>query len=718
MFLLNSTSKKTARAAGVILMTILLLTSCSEKSRLLFSGVNENEVLAYAMSEMKTFLNEDFLKDAGKEGLQTINIDFFVDNTLPEAAFNVESKRDGTELNVTLIGQSPSDALYAAYTFLEKGGFQFEITGPLVPVKFDWKAVSDYDEKIVPAIKKRGIRQHINFPMDLSAWSLNDAKEYIRNLSRMRFNYMTFHSYPGQWYEVKRKDTTEYAGHFFYGDVFPVPDYKPIKDIAVNKKYYCIPEIEPYFNDIPKRSKLAIEWLENVMKEAKRTGMKVQFSFEPRSMTKDLDKSVETVKAILKEYPMIDALEFITEEAGGWGPRTTRENTRKVISEHFGKEYLNDEVVMKPVKDEQSDLAYIYGQVGHAAELIKYVKKNNIVPGNISLKLGVYVVIPEYAKPAFHLARKMLPDTEISLMPGHHSTNVEKNTSVSVITPDDWAHSVIYSWIEFDGMMFLQQNGISGIRSIVGQAVENTPGNRGNTILYNHWRTAENKVTARYAALSGLYGAVDPDKFYREYATAYGIKNVEAFSEAMQALDDADLLAMKNVGGIGFCWVGRWRNGGNVYRFDTKRLETSIDGYRKVRAALKKCVQSVSRKEGEDLIAFLDNRIRTTIIYLKTFVKAGELKGLNAKKELTSQEREEYVRISNETLAILEQYIKIYASMNADRGCSGNLVSLWYGPVKAVKFLREKKGGVPFDDVVPANTAVDAPPLPVINPDK
>ncbi|NPA37025.1 MAG: hypothetical protein GXO47_09265 [Chlorobi bacterium] len=707
------------RRCWVLIFTALLVVSCTEeKSQLKFSGVNEKEVLAYAMSEIEGFLSEDYLKGAGREGIHTVSVEFFVDTAMPEAAFSIESKLDGDELNVALTGQTPSDALYAAYTFLEKGGYLFDITGPLAPRRFDWKAVCDYEEEIIPAVKKRGIRQHINFPMDLSAWSLNDAKKYIRNLSRMRFNYMVFHSYPGQWYEVKRKDTIEYAGHFFYGDVHPVPDYKPIKDIAVNKKYYCIPEIEPYFEDIPKRSKMAVKWLENVIKEAKKTGMKVQFSFEPRNMTTDLSRSVETVKAVLKEYPMIDALEFITEEAGGWGPRTTRSNTEKVISEHFGKDYLKDTIVIKPVKDEQGDLAYIYGQVGHTVELIKYLKKENIVPDNISLKVGIYVVIPEYAKPAFYLARKMLPETEVSLMPGHHSDRVRKNTALSVITPEDWSHSMIYSWIEFDGMMFLQQNGISGIQSIVKQAMEKTPGGRANAILYNHWRTAENKVTARYAAESALFGPVNPVRFYKKYASVYGIGDHAAFASAMVALNDADLLSMKKVSGIGFCWVGRWRNGNTVARYDADRLRETINGYVKVRDDFKRCVNTIERDEGKELVAFLDNRVSTTILYLKAFIKARELKQFDVKNGLTDAVQKDYVRISNEALAILEQYIDLYASMNADRGCSGNLVSLWYGPVKALKFLREKNGGVPFHDEVPENTAVDAPPLPVINPNK
>ena len=677
-----------------------------------------DSVLDYTKQELSGFLNEEIIESAGEEGIHNIEFIFSVSPKLPEAAFGIDSRLDDGKLRVELSGQTPSDVLNAAYTFLEKGGYLFDITGPVYPAKFNWKALSHYNETIVPAIKKRGIRQHINFPMDLSAWSLKEAKSYIHNLSRMRFNYITFHSYPGQWYEIDREDTTEYAGHFFYGDVHLVPDYKPIRDIAVNKKYFCIPEIEPFFKDREKRSKMAIEWLRNLVEEAKRTGMKVQFSFEPRNISIDLKKSIETVKSVIKEYPGIDALEFITEEAGGWGPRTTEENTKNIIKEHFGKEFLDDETVMAPVKGEQSDLAYIYGQVGHNIELIKYLRENKIIPENISLKLGIYVVIPSYAKPAFYLARKFLPETEISLMPGHHSLRVKNNAKVSLVSSEDWGHSIIYSWIEFDGMMFLQQNGISGIKGIVEQAVNNSPGHRGNTILYNHWRTAENRITARYAAISGLYGAVEPSEFYREYAGNLGLEHVDAFVKTMNDLDSTDLLSLKRVGGIGFCWVGRWRNGRTISAYAPENIVAVRDAYKKVLNDLKVCSSNEDTKAGRELLRIIGNRLRTSVIYLKAFEKGYELNTFNKKVTLEENEKTEYARICNEGLTLLNQYIDIYSSENSDRGCAGNLISLWYGPVRAFKYMREKKGGVSFDDKVPDGIAVDAPPLPVINPDK
>lgn len=701
----------------VLAIATVILASCNKEVGVSFTNVENEAILQYAKTELTTFLDEEILLQASKAGIKQVAFHFQINSEFEEAAFKVDSKLKDDIITVELSGKTPSDALYAAYTFLEKGGYVFDITGPVKPQMFKWNSLTNYSEKIIPAVKKRGIRQHINFPMDVSAWSLEEAKSYIQNLSRMRFNYMTFHSYPGQWYEVVRKDTTEQAGHFFYGDVHLVPDQEEIKAIVGNKKYFCIPEIEPVFEDKTARGKMAVEWLQNVIGEAKRTGMQVQFSFEPRNAGTEIQKTLETAKAILEQYPMIDALELITEEAGGWGPRTTEAETRQTIVEHFGEEYLNDSIVMKPVKEAKSDLAYNYGQIGHNIKAINYLREHKLVDENLGLKLGIYVVIPEYAKPAYYLARQFAPETEIAIMPGHHSTRVDNNLPEIVRNEADWDKSIIYTWVELDGMMYIQQNGISGIQNTVKQATENSSDHRANAILFNHWRTAENKVTARYAAMSTLYGHVNPNRFYTEYAEGLGIKPYGDFALAMEKLNEADLTSIKNLSGFGFCWKGRWKNGGPVSHHPVEKLQEVRHAYERVLEQLAICSDSTRAAPGLSLLSLMDNRIRTTIIYIKAFEKARELKQFDTSNPLSEEDKSEYVRICNESMALFDQYIKVYAEINADRGCAGQLISMWHGPLKGVKVYRERNGGIPFDEEIPPETAVDEPPLPIINSD-
>lgn len=698
-----------------IVAGMMLFSSCKNRTDILFHNTQNKAVLKYAESELNNFLNQDIMDQASDKGIEHIEFTFQIIPNFEEAAFEVDSKVKNHELKVQLLGKTPSDVLYAAYTFLEKGGYLFDITGPIKPTTFDWESLQNYAKKIIPVVKKRGIRQHINFPMDVSSWSLSEAKLYIQNLSRMRFNYMTFHSYPGQWYEIEREDTTEYAGHFFYGDVHLVPEKKEIKAIVGNKRFFCIPEIEAVFEDKVAKSQKAVTWLQDVISESKRTGMQVQLSFEPRSSNTEIQKTVETVKAIVKQYPMIDALELITEESGGWGPKTTEEKTLKMLNDHFGDDFLNDSILLKPIKKKQSDLAYIYGQIGHNKKVIDYLKANQLVDEHISLKFGIYAVKPEYARPAYYLNRKISPETEIAILPGHHSQRVDQNLPKILLNKSDWDKAIIYSWIELDGMMYIQQNGISGIQNTVRQAMEKSSNKRANAILFNHWRTAENKVTARYAAEASLYGPIDVHQFYQDYAGKYGITPTTDFSMAMQLLDKADLTSMKNLSGFGFCWKGRWRSGGPLSNYPIESLQEVKLVYQKVLDQLKTCSNETSSSTGHSLLALLDNRIRTTIIYISAFEKARELKQFNTKNPLNKKDKTEYVRICNETIALFDQYINLYAQINADRGCAGNLVSFWHGPMNGIKVYREKHGGIPINEEIPLETAIDAPPLPIIN---
>lgn len=82
---------------------------------------------------------------------------------------------------------------------------------------------------VTPKVRWRGIRQHVNFPMDISSYKIEDAKEYLNSLLRMRFNKLVIHSYPGQWYETQIGDSLALAGNFFYGNVHYMYDNERLK---------------------------------------------------------------------------------------------------------------------------------------------------------------------------------------------------------------------------------------------------------------------------------------------------------------------------------------------------------------------------------------------------------------------------------------------------------------------------------------------------------
>ena len=661
-----------------------------------------DSIVQYGITELKSFLNE---KNGFKYVSEKKNADWIInleeDKLLKEGGFRVTSTLKGKQF-IVLSGATKNEVLYAVYTFLEKLGFVFEFSGPYVPEKINLGAIKQYSETIIPVVRYRGIRQHINFPMDISSYSVNDAKQYIQNLARMRFNHITFHSYPGQWYEVRKEKTTKYAGNFFYGQTLIIPDNPLIQEKVHNKKIFCIPEIEASYDSIAVRSKMAVNWLHEVMKEAKRVGMRIQFSFEPRSNSINVDETIAEIKQIQQQYPLVDAIELMTEEAGGWGPDNSAKEIKEILVSFFGSNVLNDSIVIAPIESTQKDLGYLYGQIGHHIKVIETIRERNIQTP--ILKLGIYSIIDNYSIPAYHLARKFAPNIEIALLSSYGSGNVAKALPKIITDEKGWNETNIYSWLEFDGMMFTQQNGIQGIYNLFNNKQEKKHSRSFNTIAFNHWRTAENKVTARYASLSTLYGAIEPALFYENYARSLGIASPSHFAESMKLLQKAFDYKSSN---FGFAWMGDWNNG--IIFYPTNDLKGALELYDSARYELAKCATGNANEYAKYTIQFLDNRLRATIIYYQAFIKQNELNT----PDITV---EKYGEICNEVLSMFDVCLKTYSEMMPDRGCEGTLLDIYHCPIRAVKISRQAKTGISIDEPTgKSNIHYDAPGSPTFN---
>ena len=423
-------------------------------------------VCKYAFTELKHFLNEagvkDIREDTGAGTGASYLIQLKKDPELKPYSFRVEYQSEGNRQRILLSGNNSTCVLHAVYTMLEKVGYTFDITGP-VESSIDFDRLVGYTETINPSVLNRGIRLHLNFPMDISSYSLADAKEYIRNLARMRFNSITFHSYVNQWIEGPQNGSDTLAGHFFYGINFPIPDTpSAYKEHIQNKNYFCIPEIEPFYSQPIERSHMAVRWLQEVMKEAKKVGMTIQFSFEPREIRPKYELTIQTAQRVLQEYPLIDKLELISEESpGDLGPAMSRKEAEDILTGYFGSSVLKIRSVQEILKNPQRGFIRIFGEVCHDIIAAKLLLKEPDFPARIKLYTGVYCITPKYMRACLDIMEKYNPPrVSMALLPGHSSQRVANYVREIGIRAKEWDRIMMYSWIEFDGLMFLQQNGL------------------------------------------------------------------------------------------------------------------------------------------------------------------------------------------------------------------------------------------------------------------
>jgi hypothetical protein len=692
-----------------------------------------DSICTYAFTELTYFLNKAGIKDI-RENTDAGTADSYLiqlkkDAKLKPYSFRVEYQSSGNYKKILLSGNNSTCVLHAVYTMLEKIGYTFEITGP-VENDIDFKRLVGYRETITPSVLNRGIRLHLNFPMDISSYSLADAKEYIRNLARMRFNSITFHSYVNQWIEGPQNGRDTLAGHFFYGINFPIPDTPSVyKEHIDNKSFYCIPEIEPFYNRPIERSHMAVKWLQQVMMEAKKVGMTIQFSFEPREISRNYELTIQTAQRILQNYPLIDKLELISEESpGDLGPAMPPKEAADLLTSYFGTSVLKIKSVQEILKNPQREFIKIFGDVCHDVIAAKLLLQRSDLPAGIKLCTGVYCITPKYMRACLDIMEKYNPpQVSMALLPGHSAQRVANYVREIGIKDNEWQRIMMYSWLEFDGLMFVQQNGLTGIRMLVEDARKTLGGRPIPAICFNVWRTSENRTTARFASLITLDGKLKENEFYHNNSLSLGIGSSENYAEALNELNTADWKMTNSLPNFGFCWSGSWggswgesqndgrRNIGYFGMWPVDSITAVREQFEDARKKLAVCIKETENENGKKYLSFLDNRVRTSIVYMKAMQKGAELQPLFLKKEakdFAQTDRDTVVKHCNEALSLLEQCVNVFSEAMPDRGCQGTLISYYYTPRAYLLELRENFGRIPRKGIIPKDTKIDEPPSP------
>lgn len=672
-------------------------------------GFPESAAIAFAKEELTTFMTQAMNHEHIRERFV---FELVYDKDLRDGEFACKAV---SPHRFILRGGDAASVSHAVYTLLEKLGYTFDISRTIVPDSFHFDSIRGADFRILPKVRWRGIRQHVNFPMDISSYPIDEAKDYLNNLVRLRFNKLVVHSYPGFWHEQPQGDSVLYGGNFFYDSPHYYGSNASIKrHVRFNDSLFCIPSIEKVYFEQPLKSRKAMAWMNELLNYAKNIGLRVQFSIEPRSMS--LDRTVSTVKHLLEAYPAIDDMELITEEMGGWGARCTRREVEQTLTKYFGNDILADTIVAATIKDAQVDLNDLYGQLGSNIAAVRQLKQDNTLASK-NFKLGIYCTTG-YAKAAYHLARTKAPDVPVAIMPSHGSEGVSRAVGKIIRDVDDMRSTEIYSWIEFDGLMYLQQNPANGINSLFEHTGRLMKGGQLPSVCFNHWRTCENRVAARFASEVTLNGAMTVMGFYLDYARRLGISlsapSAAAFANVMSRMNALDDYATRSLGNIGFCWTGAWRHAGLFVGMNVDNLDRTIEGYVAARRQLADLLADTLTTQARDVLALLENRTEATILYLEAFKVATELRAIN-RDRMTDAEKQRVVSICNRALAGFEKYIDKYAELLPDRGSEGVLVSVWNAPMYGLKLIRQNWGGVPMEESWHNDNPVDSPPLPIHN---
>ena len=678
----------------------------------------KSAISQYAAKELIKFLEQYTNHQIGDfdEAERFFILDTISEKNAEDTSYQVKTEEKENVLYTYLRGKKENGILYAVYEALERMGISFQMNSSFAADAFDITACDNVNTMITPICRFRGIRQHINFPMDISSYSIMEAKEYIRNLARMKMNCITFHSYTGQWHGYESGEKKVYAGNFFYGQRHTVPEYEMVAKSIRNQKYYCIPEIESQLAEEPERSEFAVRWLGKLMETAKEVGMRITLSIElPNDETQD--SLVQIVRNVLISYPYIDAIEWISPEGGGDGSKFTLDELEERIRDYFGEKVFEDGRLPYIPDAMPESLPGTMDSLKRAVSL--YHLKDKIFDGleKKDICIGLYVMCRHTLKVLKNIMAKVLPEHVIlTFLSAHGSLAVAENIEFMEFTKEELQRTLIYSWIEFDGNMYLQQCSSKGIDVLLKQTLKISEGKSIFGMCFNHWRTGENEIVAKYMS-NAVIQYVDTKRFYQSYARTLKINKVGNFCIAMKQLEIIDCFNRDNLFNIGFCYLGCWLmypGLGWIREWKKKDMEESVTMYQEVIDILTQCLENTRTTAGINQLRFLINRMECSILQIKCIENLTDLCDKlddHNQQKISNQEKEYVLYQCSKALDLSKQYLEMHMKYLPDRGCEGTAVSYYATIPVYIDHIRQYF--VYGEEVCPHQPeAFDQPPAP------
>lgn len=621
---------------------------------------------AYAVRDLKKLLGDACGATFPARGGDLV-FSFETDERLPAYAWRVHT----VGRTVHLLGRTASEALLAGYEALKMCGFAFG-TRTVFPDFVDFDSLRDADVTVKPFVRLRGVRQHINFPMDISSYPEDEAEEYIRSLPRMQMNAVTFHSYDGMWHRG--------AGHLFYGQGHPLSAAGKYRPYLHNREMFFPPEGEAYLRDEEKLNRFAVERLRRLISVAKEAGLHVTVSMElPHGA--DSAEMIADVRELLADYPEMDCMEWLSPEGGDTGPYMTPANACDVIRSMFGEYALGrDGRVTGLGKEIPAQLPGALESIRRTVECLAH--KEEIFRGfrEIPIRAGLYITDADALRVTKAVMDRVLPaDMPKVYLPGHGAGYQCRLIRRMKFRPDDWQNTVIHSWAEFDGNMYLLQNCTEGIERELDLIRLASGADSVHAFYVNHWRTAENDVCLAFAGAATVR-PVTPEEFYRSYAEHLGIP-AEPFGTVMHRLGVLDLYNRDHVFNIGFCYLNCWIGPRGLTWLDGMEeggMKHAAAEYTAAAAALDRLLSQTGNRQGIALLRLLSGRCRASVAHIRGMeeLKAiGRELGTSVPESLTAEQLAAAYRHCDRAEEFFDRYAELMTEQMPDRGCEGTLIS-------------------------------------------
>lgn len=620
---------------------------------------------------------------------------------------------------VALVGGSPHAALWAAYALLEHLGCVFEFSGEILPPRRGAVWLEGISLRGEPSVRERGLRLHLNFPMDQSAYSLPEFTNWVDRMARMKFNSVMLHCYANHpWFFARYRDVWTRQGTFFVGThlfdgKYLLPPDMIGRSQVRNRSQFFPPELEGAEpGDVLYRQ--AEARLNAVMARCHQRGIKVTVSFEPLGLPADFsahldewaaagqDRSelmreitVARLQACMDSFPNADEFQLISVEGSTDAPPDLdlKADLRRLCGKYSVPFETADAAALggsgeagaginltpynAPATARQLEAGLYLPVVSTlryvdlALEVLKDPRIARRMEGEGRRgNVGIYLPHAQAVSLCLPALRGMMPPgSRLQLMVDYGARGTaDQMASWDALRGADTELGVM-SWLEFDGSMFMPQ---TWPRSVF-DCVRNAGGLPLTSLVANHWRVSGLEADAACLAEAPWQPQASYEQWRDGYlARVFGADAVVPAAAAYAALEEATLYCRAYLFNIGFCYEGRWGSG---FGYDPAQLAEARRLYSEAATRFTDLAAATTVPEGRERALYLANRCECGADHMDV---VGALGRAEATQDLAA---------AQEAQAAAERYMTTYAERVRDRGDEGMLVNYHFGPLHRARAM-------------------------------
>ncbi len=730
-------------ARWVALLSLLFAALCPTGSCApirLAGGSRPSALETYALSELRAYLprlTEEPIASGDGDGARVL-VGTTASNSalrtftprlpgdLEEQEILVWSGRAGGAPAVAVTGGSPQAVLWATYELLERLGVIFEFSGEILPDRRPRLDLTGLQVRRKPSIPERGLRLHLNFPMDQSSYPLSEFLDWVDRMARMKLNYLMFHFYSTHpWFRfeyrgAKTTSGTYFVGTHLFGGKYLLPEDMIGRRLVRNRAQYFPPELEGMEQGEELYRKTE-ERMRAVMDRAKHRGMKVAVSFEPLSPPGDIaghlgeweqeaggrdalmrDLTVARLLACMDAYPRADEYQLISVEGSSDAPAELdlKAELRRLCGKYGIPFDPEDEarfagardagVNLTPYNAPEAAAALEKGLYRPVVSTLRYVDLalDVLADARVAQRMrreakegAVGIYLPHAAAVALCVPalRAMMPaGSRLQLMVDYGARGTADQMPTWQALKGADLRLGVMSWIEFDGSMFLPQTWPRSVYDCVTSARELPL----ETLVANHWRVSGLEADAAALAEAPWRDGRGYEEWLEGYlARLYGREQVGAARRAYEALEQATLYCRAHLFNVGFCYEGRFRNG---FGYPQEHLDAARGLYADARDRFAELAGAPVAAGAKGRAEYLANRCQCALVHLDTMqtLAAAEAQGSASPEAMTAA-----AELADKGLELARGYMKTYAQCVRDRGDEGMLVNYHFALVQRAESM-------------------------------